>query len=110
MNRNEPGRRPALRCGESSLFLLDRFIGHEPALAPERELSRCQAEVRFAALRQATRLGKFSARANLRAAVWDKPRSSSSPYFPDAAAAVAVELVEGSSSNWERVFRISSRL
>jgi hypothetical protein len=36
----------------------------------------CQAEVRLAALRQATRLSRFSARANIRAAVWDKPRSS----------------------------------
>ena len=44
---------------------------NEPnGLAPERELSQ------LAALRQSTRLGKFSARANIRAAVWDKPRSS----------------------------------
>jgi hypothetical protein len=35
----------------------------------ERELSQ------LAALRQATRLDRFSARANIRAAVWDKPRS-----------------------------------
>jgi hypothetical protein len=61
---------------ESSLFLLDLLTGHEPALAPEGELSPCQAGVRLAALRQATRLGRFSARANSRAAVWDKPRSS----------------------------------
>jgi hypothetical protein len=54
---------------ESSLFLSDRLTGHEAALAPARELSQ------LAALRQATRLGRFSARANLRAAVWDKPRS-----------------------------------
>ena len=51
------------------MFLLDLLTGHEPALAPERELSQ------LAALRQATRLGRFSARANIRAAVWDKPRS-----------------------------------
>jgi hypothetical protein len=57
------------RFVESSLFLLDLLTGHEPALAPERELSQ------LAALRQATRLGRFSARANIRAAVWDKPRS-----------------------------------
>jgi hypothetical protein len=44
--------------------------------APERELSHCQAEVRLATLRQATRLSRFSARGNIRAAVWDKPRSS----------------------------------
>ena len=43
--------------------------------APERELSHCQAEVRLAAIRQATCLSRFSARANIRAAVWDKPRS-----------------------------------
>jgi hypothetical protein len=55
---------------ESSLFLLDLLTGHEPAVAPERELSQ------LAALRQATRLSRFSARANIRAAVWDKPRSS----------------------------------
>jgi hypothetical protein len=54
---------------ESSLFLLDLLTGHEPALAPERELSQ------LAALRQATRLSRFSARANIRAAVWDKPHS-----------------------------------
>jgi len=53
----------------SSLFLLDLLTGHEPALAPERELSQ------LAALRQATRVGRFSAGANIRAAVWDKPRS-----------------------------------
>jgi hypothetical protein len=53
----------------SSLFLFDLLTGHEPALAPERELSQ------LAALRQATRLSRFSARANMRAAVWDKPRS-----------------------------------
>jgi hypothetical protein len=45
----------------SSLFLLDLLTGHEPALAPERELSQ------LAALRQATRLSRFSARANIRA-------------------------------------------
>jgi hypothetical protein len=55
---------------DSPLFHLDLLTGHEPALAPERELSQ------LAALRQATRLGRFSARANIRAAVWDKPRSS----------------------------------
>jgi hypothetical protein len=55
---------------ESSLFLSDLLTGHEPALLPERELSQ------LAALRQATRVGRFSARANIRAAVWDKPRSS----------------------------------
>jgi hypothetical protein len=55
---------------ESSLFLLDLLTGHEPAVAPERELSQ------LATLRQATRVGRFSARANIRAAVWDKPRSS----------------------------------
>ena len=38
-------------------------------LAQERELSQ------LAALRQAARLGRFSARASIRAAVWDKPRS-----------------------------------
>ena len=70
VNRNEPGRRPALRFMGSSLFLLDLLTGHEPALAPERELSQ------LAALRQATRLSRFSARANICAAVWDKPRSS----------------------------------
>ena len=68
---NAPGRRPALRSMESSLFLSDLPTGHEPALAPERELSQ------LAALRQATPLGRFSARANIRAAVWDKPRSDS---------------------------------
>ena len=61
---------------ESLLFHLDLLTGHELALAPERELSHCQAEVRLAALRQATPLGRFSARASIRAAVWDKPRSS----------------------------------
>jgi hypothetical protein len=66
---NAPGRRPALRFMESSLFLLDLLTDHEPALAPERELSQ------LAALRQATRLSRCSARANIRAAVWDKPRS-----------------------------------
>jgi hypothetical protein len=55
---------------ESSMFLSDLLTGHEPALAPERELSQ------LAALRQATRLSRFSARANICAAVWDKPRSS----------------------------------
>jgi len=70
MNRNGPGRRPALRFLESSLFLSDLLAGHEPALAPECELSQ------LAALRQATRLGRFSARANIRAAGWDKPRSN----------------------------------
>jgi hypothetical protein len=54
---------------ESSLFLSDLRTGHEPALVPERELFQ------LAALRQATRLGRFSARASIRAAVWDKPRS-----------------------------------
>jgi len=71
------GRTPTRRVGgrrsgrfmESSLFLSDLLTGHEPALGPERELSQ------LAALRQATRLGRFSARANIRAAVWDKPRS-----------------------------------
>jgi len=53
----------------SFLFLSDLLTGHEPALAPERELSQ------LAALRQATPLGRFSARANIRPAVWDKPRS-----------------------------------
>ena len=55
---------------ESRLFLSDLPTDHEPALAPERELSQ------LAALRQATRLSRFSARANIRAAVWDKPRSA----------------------------------
>jgi hypothetical protein len=55
---------------ESSMFLSDLLTGHEPALAPERELSQ------LAALRQATSLSRFSARANIGAAVWDKPRSS----------------------------------
>jgi hypothetical protein len=69
-------RRPEeRRFMESSLFLLDLLTVREPALAPDRELSHCQAEVRLAALRQATRLGRFSARANICAAVWDKPRS-----------------------------------
>jgi hypothetical protein len=54
---------------ESLLFHLDLLTGHELALAPERELSQ------LAALRQATPLGRFSARASIRAAVWDKPRS-----------------------------------
>jgi hypothetical protein len=54
----------------SLLFHLDLLTGHEFALAPERELSQ------LAALRQATPLGRFSARASIRAAVWDKPRSS----------------------------------
>jgi hypothetical protein len=54
---------------ESSLFLLDLLTGHEPALVPGRELTQ------LAALRQATRLSRFSARANIRGAVWDKPRS-----------------------------------
>jgi hypothetical protein len=53
----------------SRSFLRDLPTAHEPALAPERELSQ------LAALRQATPLGRFSARANIRAAVWDKPRS-----------------------------------
>jgi hypothetical protein len=53
----------------SLLFHLDLLTGHEFALAPERELSQ------LAALRQATPLGRFSARASIRAAVWDKPRS-----------------------------------
>jgi hypothetical protein len=51
------------------MFLLDLLTGHELALAQERELSQ------LAALRQATPLSRFSARANIRAAVWDKPRS-----------------------------------
>jgi hypothetical protein len=55
---------------ESSLFFLDLLTGHEPAVAPERELSQ------LATPRQATRVGRFSARANIRAAVWDKPHSS----------------------------------
>jgi hypothetical protein len=63
------------RFMESSLFHFGLLTGHEPVLMPERELSHCQAEVRLAALRHATPLGRFSARANIRAAVWDKPRS-----------------------------------
>jgi hypothetical protein len=63
------GDRRSGRFMGSSLFLLDLLTGHEPALAPERELSQ------LAALRQATPLGRFSARASIRAAVWDKPRS-----------------------------------
>jgi hypothetical protein len=47
----------------SSLFLLDLLTGHEPALAPDCELAQ------LAALRQATRRGRFSAHANSRAAV-----------------------------------------
>jgi hypothetical protein len=66
---NAPDRKPASRFMESSLFVLDLLTGHEPAVAPERELSQ------LAALRQATPLGRFSARASIRAAVWDKPRS-----------------------------------
>jgi hypothetical protein len=61
-----PEKRPFMG---NSMFLLDLLTGHEPALAQERELSQ------LAALRQATPLGRFSARANIRAAVWDKPRS-----------------------------------
>jgi hypothetical protein len=63
------GDRRSARFMESSLFLLDLLTGHEPAVAPERELSQ------LATPRQATRLGRFSARASIRAAVWDKPRS-----------------------------------
>ena len=71
------GLTPTRRIGDrrsgqftgSSLFLLDLLTGHEPAVAPERELSQ------LATPRQATRVGRFSARANNRAAVWDKPRS-----------------------------------
>jgi hypothetical protein len=63
------GDRRSARFMESSLFLSDLLTDHEPALAPERELSQ------LAALRQATRVGRFSAGANIRAAVWDKPRS-----------------------------------
>jgi hypothetical protein len=63
------GDRRSGRLMESSLFLLDLLTGHEPALAQERELSQP------AALRQTTRLSRFSARGNIRAAVWDKPRS-----------------------------------
>jgi hypothetical protein len=70
MSRNEPGRRPALRFMESFLFLSNLLTVHEPALAADRELSQ------LAALRQATRPGRFSTRANFRAAVWDKPCSS----------------------------------
>jgi hypothetical protein len=63
-------RSTIIRFMGSFLFPLDLLTGLEPAWAPERELSQ------LAALRQATPLDRFSARANIRAAVWDKPRSS----------------------------------
>jgi len=57
---------PTVRNFQTLNYLKEQPIGKQTIWS---ELSQ------LAALRQATRLGRFSARANIRAAVWDKPRS-----------------------------------
>jgi hypothetical protein len=57
---------PTVRNFQTLNYLKEQPIGKQTIWS---ELSQ------LAALRQATRLGRFSACANIRAAVWDKPRS-----------------------------------